>query len=664
LVFFLPFLSYRHHLLQSFNRALLLAGPGAIIVCLLIATSAKIFLPFGWSWMYCMLFGAILCATDPVSVVSLMKSINCSTKLTMMVSGESLLNDGSAMILYLFFYNMINGTTYTASTFVGFCFEMLIVSPLIGFGVGLVASRIMKKINTPTNSHLDFQLICTFIAAYLSYYIAAALVDVSGVLSCCVAGFTVSLFAPVRVLHDEKFHKIWSLAEWACNTLIFLLAGIIGGGKSASVITGQKLGFLILMFLVLLVTRGIMTYSLLPFLNWFRGEKITFAETAFITFAGLRGSLAIALALEGADNANNNGNTEIAKDLFFFVTGLASFTLLVNGSTAGWVLFKLGLVDDPNAAPSKQLQQVLSRIRLFISSLLKEEIVKMNDELGNYDEKELTQLCEYLYHDPTNAADQRKMSTVGIMLSSFFNLNGSASTRSATAAGKDVSKKEEGIDLGKLGGGSDSGTERKERNSDYNDDNDDDIEQGKGTDSKIKIPNSRFSMVSSDWDKLGAASIRLSENFDNSLVHYIRSTFLNVIRSRYSEAVHSGKMPSTSTPTLLLYYSIDVALDHCHERLMDWEIIVKLLRPNSQFLYVCSLIDDTAYQCGYYPGLVSWGEVSYERVAIYVITNFIYAHQYAQQKLHQFLGGPINKHYDIAEMEKNKVLAESREFVS
>jgi NhaP-type Na+/H+ or K+/H+ antiporter len=584
----------------------------------------------------------------------------------MMVSGESLLNDGSAMILYLFFYNMINGTTYTASTFVGFCFEMLIVSPLIGFGIGLVASRIMKKINTPTDSHLDFQLICTFIAAYLSYYIAAALVDVSGVLSCCVTGFTVSLFAPVRVLQDEKFHKIWSLAEWACNTLIFLLAGIIGGGKSASVINGQKLGFLILMFLILLITRGIMTFSLLPFLNWLGGERITIAETTFITFAGLRGSLGIALALEGADNANSNGNTEIAKDLFFFVTGLASFTLLVNGSTAGWVLLKLGLVDDPNAAPSKQLQQVLSRIRLFISSLLTEEIIKMNDELGNYDEKELKQLCEYLYHDPAHlTTDQRKMSVVGMILSSFFNINGAENGRGGgTATAKeDAFKKEEGINLSKLNVGGSGRGERKERNSDYDDDNND-IEQGKGKDNKLKIPNSRFSMISSDWDKLGAASIRLSEHFDHSLVVYIRTTFLNVIRSRYTEAVHSGKMPSTSTPTLLLYYSIDVALDHCHERLMDWEVIVKLLRPNSHFLYLCSIIDDTAYQCGYYPGLVSWGEVSYERVAIYVITNFIYAHQYTQQKLHQFLGGSINKYYDIAEMEKNKVLEESREFVS
>jgi NhaP-type Na+/H+ or K+/H+ antiporter len=100
---------------------------------MLLAVSAKILLPFGWSWMYCFLFGGILCATDPVSVVSLMKSTHCSTKLTMVISGESMLNDGSAIILFLFFFSMINGTNYDAGTFIEFVAKELFLSPLIGF---------------------------------------------------------------------------------------------------------------------------------------------------------------------------------------------------------------------------------------------------------------------------------------------------------------------------------------------------------------------------------------------------------------------------------------------------------------------------------------------------------------------------------------------------
>ena len=113
----------RHHLYKCFNQAALLAGPGGIMVCMMLALCANQVLQFNWSWNYCFLFGSILCATDPVSVVSLLKSTKASTKLTMIISGESLLNDGSAMILYIFFYKMINGTVFTAGTLIAFCAE-------------------------------------------------------------------------------------------------------------------------------------------------------------------------------------------------------------------------------------------------------------------------------------------------------------------------------------------------------------------------------------------------------------------------------------------------------------------------------------------------------------------------------------------------------------
>jgi hypothetical protein len=538
-----------------------------------------------------------------------MKSTHCSTKLTMVISGESLLNDGSAMILFLFFYNMINGEVYTAETFIAFCAEMLILSPLVGFISGLIASRIMRRLNTPTNSHLDFQLVVTFICAYISYYIAASVLGVSGVLSCCCAGFTVSVFAPVRVLHDEKFHQIWSYAEWCCNTLIFLLAGIIGAGRSASSITGSSVGYLVAMFFVLCVTRGVMTFLMVPFLNR-AGEAITVPEASFITFAGLRGALCIALALEGARNATDNGNDKTGKELFFMVVGLASFTLLFNGSTAGWVLLKLKLVDDPNAPISPQLAQVLSRIRTFISSLLKEEVEKMKSELGEYDEKELSQLCEYLYQERR---------------SSVFSLS------RLSLIGKGLS-----LDLPR---------------------NSNDIRNSSVSDNG----------GNPDYEKSGKASMRVSGSIsiDRDLLHYTRTTFLDVVRARYTEAIHTGKMSSTSFPSRILYYSVDVAMDGAHEGLKDWDVITELLQPNKFFLWVCQIVDDSAYFCcRSFPGMVSWLEVYVERIAIYVITNFIYAHEYAQAKIHYFLGGPVNKEFDIAEPEHRKVMEESKAVVS
>jgi hypothetical protein len=211
--------------------------------------------------------------------------------------------------------------------------------------------------------------------------------------------------------------------------------------------------------------------------------------------------------------------------------------------------------------------------------------------------------------------------------------------------------------------------EEEEEEEENDDDNDDEHSQSyrivKREGRPSIVVSQHLRLTSDDWNRLGKVSVRISSHFDESLAYYIRTTFLSVVRSRYSEAVNSGKMSSSSAPTHILYYSIDVALDYCHSRLMDWDILLKLLKPNASLLYLFSLVDDAAYHCccRSLPGLVSWGEVNYERIAVYVITNFIYAHQYAQEKMHYFLGGEVNEVYDIAEPEQNKVLEESKTLV-
>ena len=87
-----------HHIIGGFWQAVLLAGPGAVLGCVIVGSIAKAFLS-NWSWNLAMTFGAILSATDPVAVVALLKSAGASPKLTILIVGESLLNDGAAMVI-------------------------------------------------------------------------------------------------------------------------------------------------------------------------------------------------------------------------------------------------------------------------------------------------------------------------------------------------------------------------------------------------------------------------------------------------------------------------------------------------------------------------------------------------------------------------------------
>ena len=239
-------------------------GPGSIIICLFIGACAYGILPFKWGLLYSMLFGAILSATDPVSVVDLLKRTKASSKLTTIIAGESLLNDGSAMILYLFFANLCEGNTYTAESFILFVLQMLVLSPLIGFGFGYVCYRITKLLQKNVEINMDIIIVLSVFCAYGSFFCAANLLGVSGVLSCCTSGICYSVFVSTAVLESEKMLHVWHHLEWLCNTLIFMLAGVVGG---ASTFGALEVLYVLVMYVVLLLTRGVAIAWLYPLLN-------------------------------------------------------------------------------------------------------------------------------------------------------------------------------------------------------------------------------------------------------------------------------------------------------------------------------------------------------------------------------------------------------------
>eukprot|EP01035_Chromulina_nebulosa_P018392 gene18392-24093_t len=188
-----------HLVTSGFNQYMLLAGPGALMGGLITAVVAYYILPYGWSWQVCFLFGAVLSATDPVSVIAILKATGASNKLTTVIVGESLFNDGS---------------------------------PAIGIALGLIAHKLMRFFDSPTHPHIDIQIGITLACAYISFYVAEGPCNMSGVLSCCGAGLVISWLGSPKILDDEKMHLIWGNLEWFCNTLIFFLAGLIAGSNA------------------------------------------------------------------------------------------------------------------------------------------------------------------------------------------------------------------------------------------------------------------------------------------------------------------------------------------------------------------------------------------------------------------------------------------------
>jgi hypothetical protein len=94
-----------------------------------------------------MLFGSILSATDPVAVVALLKDAGASPKLTILIIGESLMNDGTAMVLFTLYLNIMKGDDYSVGDIVLFFVEETLGAPLLGMAFGLLAVWCLSKVN-------------------------------------------------------------------------------------------------------------------------------------------------------------------------------------------------------------------------------------------------------------------------------------------------------------------------------------------------------------------------------------------------------------------------------------------------------------------------------------------------------------------------------------
>ena len=273
----------------GFWQSFLLAGPGVVIGVYAMSWFVY-YLDFGWSWNLCMLFGSIVSTTDPVAVVAILKSSGASPKLTLLIVGESLMNDGSAMVLFTLYFNLLKGEEYTINGLVFYFIKMIIGAPILGCLFGLVCVFWLSTCDRKFLSEdITVQIAITFVCAYMSFFTANYICEVSGVLACCAAGLMFAWKAPSLILEHESMHHVWGIFEWLGNTLIFLLAGIIIGGETLKRITVIDWVYLCVIYVVLMLLRAAIILLLYPLLSNV-GLKCTAPDAMFMAWAGLRGN--------------------------------------------------------------------------------------------------------------------------------------------------------------------------------------------------------------------------------------------------------------------------------------------------------------------------------------------------------------------------------------
>ncbi|CAJ1330028.1 unnamed protein product [Effrenium voratum] len=335
-------------------QVFLLACPGVLMGTGLVALVAKFLLPYDWSWPVSLTFGAVLSATDPVAVVALFSTLGVSPKLTMLVSGESLMNDGTAIVVFVLMLKVVLGASLDAKSVLTFFGHMTLTS--VGFGVltGLGAVAILGKC-AEERFHNDclVQIITTLCCSYLAFFVAESELATSGVLATVSSGFVVAYFAWPRFVSVEALEAVWEAVEFVGNTVIFFLAGLLFADTlldSVGIVQLADFGWLLVLYIALLLIRAAMLGVLWVPLNMV-GSPIDWREGVAMVWSGLRGAVSLTLAI--IIDEEPAISKEMGARIMFHVGGIAALTLLVNATTAAPLLRALGLARSSGAEERK-----------------------------------------------------------------------------------------------------------------------------------------------------------------------------------------------------------------------------------------------------------------------------------------------------------------------
>jgi CPA1 family monovalent cation:H+ antiporter len=324
-----------------------LAVPGVLVVAVVVGWIVS--MATGMEFGSAFLVGAMVAATDPAAVVGTFRRIHAPRQLSTIVEAESLLNDGTGIVLFAIAVTAIRGQASAGQGAVDFAITVL-GSAIIGAGAGLLASRVMTRVR----DHL-VELAISVVLAYGCYLLADALHE-SGIIATVVAGLTLGTYGRSHGLSEaarETIDQVWEFLAFLLTAIVFLLLGVAislpAVLDAALVILWAVVAVLVARALVVYVLLGGVSRLLagrLPRAAGGRALPLPWLHVLF--WAGLRGVVSVALALSLPVDTPNRGLLQGT------VFGVVLFTLIVQGSTADMLVTRVLAPKSRRAAPVEE----------------------------------------------------------------------------------------------------------------------------------------------------------------------------------------------------------------------------------------------------------------------------------------------------------------------
>ncbi|MCZ6454127.1 MAG: sodium:proton antiporter [Alphaproteobacteria bacterium] len=275
----------------------------------------------------CFVFGALIAPTDPVAVLSILKTVHVPPSLEAKIAGESLFNDGVGIVVFTIMVAIALGAEGGHPVTAGAIAELFVVEAIGGAVLGLVAGYLAYRTIGSIDEH-NLEVLITLALVTLTYAIALAL-HISGPIAMVVAGILIGnhgkKFAMSETTRDHLF-KFWSLTDEVLNSILFLM---IGFEVLALTFTGSIGLAMVAAVPIVLVARFIAVAVPITGLSTMR--EFTKGAIPVLTWGGLRGGISVALALSLPAFPDKN--------LVLAMTyGVVIFSIVVQGLTVGRVV--------------------------------------------------------------------------------------------------------------------------------------------------------------------------------------------------------------------------------------------------------------------------------------------------------------------------------------
>ncbi len=346
-------------LIKDIAPVMMLAIPALFLSTSIIG--AGIWLLFSIDLITALLFGALISATDPVAVISLFKELGAPQRLTILVEGESLMNDASAIVLFSILLGLAladDAASFSLAAgllqFIKVFFGGIVVGAILGFFACSMISRM--RLSTGAIISLSMGM------AYGTFIIAEHYLHLSGVMAVVSSAIIFGIIGAPRLSQEKTIAlgDTWEFMVFVANTLLFIFVGV--SIDTATLV--EHIDTISIVIILVLIARASAIYTLVPLTVWmFKLPKISLNERHVMWWGGLKGALAIAIVLSIPDNLPG-------KELLINLTlGVVLFTLLVNAPSTRPLIRWLG-INEMNPYEKAEFKMGIEETRASTQRLL------------------------------------------------------------------------------------------------------------------------------------------------------------------------------------------------------------------------------------------------------------------------------------------------------